>query len=96
MVFGAAGAARTPKINDFRPSQTSTIHPQNPARLPSGTQYKSMRFGAMDVTKPYKFIGFGAMDVTKPYKSIGFGAKSCQTAFRYPAREPGSGIRKLC
>ena len=26
--------------------------------------------------KPYKSIGFGAMDVTKPYKSIGFGAPS--------------------
>ncbi len=37
-------------------------------------KYKSIGFGAMDVTKPYTCIGFGAMAVTKPYKFIGFGA----------------------
>jgi hypothetical protein len=48
MVFGAAGAAQTTKIDD--------------CRKPKPCEF--IGFGAMDVTKPYRFKWFGAMDVT--------------------------------
>ena len=32
-------------------------------------------------TKPYKSIGFGAMEVTKPYKFMGFEAALCGKGF---------------
>ena len=71
MVSRAPGAAQSPKIVDFRPAQKSCIKNQ------------SVRFGAMDVTKPSKFAGFGAMDVTKPYKFTGFGAMDVTKSYKF-------------